>query len=155
MISGRCVGYASVLSLLFAFGAQAQTAIGGFYRQSGQPAVLFQYTRDFYCQVQNEGQMAAYGGFSKVTEVPRLAMAGRQTGACSWPNGFYRRSNETAVYRLYGVGVVSGVGADICHVVNEQQMAAFGGFRQVRVVAPTSDLARGRGAVSPCNTRAG
>ncbi|WPB84931.1 hypothetical protein [Sediminicoccus rosea] len=116
---------------------------------------MFQYTRDRYCHVQSESQMAAYGGFSKVTVVPRLAMMGQQTGTCAWPNGFYRRRNETAVYRLYGVGVVAGVGTDICHVVNEQQMGSFGGFQQVRVVQPTADFGRGRGPVSPCNTRAG
>lgn len=129
--------------------ADAQTAVGGFYRQSNQPAVMYQYTRDRYCQVQNEAQMAVYGGFSKVTTVPRLAMTGQQTGSCGWPDGFLRRSNENAVYRLYGRG------ADACQVANEAQMAAFGGFQQVRVVPPSSDLARGRSRGPLCNPRAG
>ncbi|MBS7792393.1 hypothetical protein KTR66_20540 [Roseococcus sp. SDR] len=155
MSSGRVMGCAALLSLAFMAGAEAQTAVGGFYRQTNQNAVMFQSARDRYCQVQSESQMAAFGGFSKVTVVPRIAMLGQQTGACAWPNGFYRRTNETAVYRLYGVGTVAGIGTDICHVVNEQQMASFGGFRLVKVVAPTSDLGRGRGPVAPCNTRAG
>ncbi|WP_157096330.1 hypothetical protein [Methylosinus sp. R-45379] len=95
-------------------------------------------------------QMNAYGGFAQVKKVPVLAMVGRQTGDCGWPNGFYRRSNEPAVYRLSGQGVAPNIGADICHVVNEQQMAAFGGFRKVVVVEPISDLGRGRRAVTEC-----
>lgn len=126
---------------------QAQTVIGGFYRQADQAAVMYQYAPTAFCHVQNEGQMAAYGGFSKVKVVPLLAMLGRQTGECGWPDGFYRRSNEPAVYRLFD-------GA-ICHVVNERQMAAFGGFKLVKVVRPASDLARGRGGVTECNVRAG
>jgi hypothetical protein len=34
--------------------------------------------------------------------------------------------------------------------VNEQQMAAFGGFGLVKVVQPTSELGRGRNQVAPC-----
>jgi hypothetical protein len=124
-------------------------APGSFYRQSNQPAVMYQYTASLFCQVQNETQMAAYGGFAKVQVVPRVQMAGRQTGTCGWPNGFYRRSNEPAVYRLTGNGVAPGIGADICQVVNEQQMAAFGGFGQVKVVQPTSEIGRGRNPVAP------
>ncbi|RVT96091.1 hypothetical protein EOD42_13285 [Rhodovarius crocodyli] len=137
------------------FGAAAQTQPGNFYRQSDRPAVMYQYTRDYYCQVQNEAQMAAFGGFSKVRQVPRLAMSGQQTGSCGWPNGFFRRSNETVVYRMSGVGVAPEFGPDICSVANEAQMAAFGGFGRVRVVPPTSDLARGRRMSGVCNPRAG
>jgi hypothetical protein len=129
--------------------ASAQ-APGSFYRQSDRPEVMYQYTSNLYCHVQNETQMAAYGGFGKVKVVPRMQMAGRQTGDCGWPNGFYRRSNEPAVYRLSGRGIVPGIGPDICHVVNEQQMAAFGGFGLVKVVQPNSDLGRGRNPVTPC-----
>jgi hypothetical protein len=35
-------------------------------------------------------------------------------------------------------------------VVNEQQMAAFGGFGKVAVVPPASDIGRGRGGVTEC-----
>lgn len=122
------------------------TAAGGFYRQADRTEVMYQYTSSLFCHVQNEAQMAAYGGFSKVQVVPRLQMAGQQTGGCGWPNRFYRRSNEPKVYRLSG----PGFGSDICHVVNEQQMAAFGGFGKVTVVPPSSDLGRGRGAVTEC-----
>lgn len=72
---------------------------------------MYQYTANLYCHVQNEAQMAAYGGFSKV-QVVRLKMTGRQTGDCGWPNGFYRRSSEPAVYRLSGRGIVPGIGAE-------------------------------------------
>jgi len=138
---------AILLAVAACFAVQAQTAIGGFYRQADQAPVMYQYTATAFCHVQNESQMAAYGGFSKVKVVPLLAMLGRQTGDCGWPDGFYRRSNEPAVYRLFDGAV--------CHVVNERQMAAFGGFKLVKVVMPTSDLARGRGGIAPCNVRAG
>lgn len=130
--------------------ASAQAVVGGFYRQADRPAVMYQYMAGHYCHVQNEAQMAAFGGFAKVKVVPRIAMVGTQTGTCGWPNGFYRRSNEAAVYRLSGTGVVANVGPNICHVVNEQQMAAFGGFRLVKVVPPTSELGRGRSKITPC-----
>lgn len=110
MLSCRRVICAALLALFFVPDAQAQTTVGGFYRQANQTAVMYQYGRDLYCHVQNETQMAAFGGFSKVTQVPRLAMTGRQTGDCGWPNGFYRRSNETAVYRLYGPGGLAQCG---------------------------------------------
>lgn len=126
---------------------QAQTVVGGFYRQADQTPVMYQYSAKNYCHVQNEGQMAAYGGFDMVEVVSVLAMRGRQTGSCAWPDGFYRRSNEPAVYRLFD--------GSICHVINGEQMAAFGGFDIVTVVKPASDLARGRGEVTECNARAG
>ncbi len=123
----------------------------GFFRQSDQPSVYFWYAPNLYCHVQNEDQMAAYGGFSQVRVVPRLA-TGQQTGDCGWTNGFFRRSNEPSVFRLSGsVPSRFNLGENICHVVNEAQMAAYGGFAQVRVVNPTSDLGRGRGAVTECS----
>jgi hypothetical protein len=145
------VGVAASAGVVITAGtALAQGGVGGFFRQADQPAVMFQYTLQTYCHVQNEAQMAAYGGFSRVQVVPRLMMMGRQTGTCGWPNGFYRRSDRPEVYRLSGRGVVPNVGPDICHVVNEQQMAAYGGFRLVKVVPPTSDIGRGRRPVTPC-----
>lgn len=150
-IASRLLSPALALAALTAgsLSAQAQTTVvGNFYRQADRPAVMYQYRNDLFCHVQNETQMAAYGGFPQVIVVPRMAMRGRQTGTCAWPNGFYRRNNEAAVYRLYEGGA-------ICHVVDGRQMAAFGGFKLVKVVQPNSDLARGRGPVSPCNTRAG
>ena len=130
--------------------AQAQASAGSFYRQNNAAAVMYQYSGNNFCHVQNEAQMAAYGGFSRVQVVPRLMMAGMQSGTCGWPNGFYRRSDRPEVYRLSGSGGIPNVGADICHVVNEQQMAAFGGFRLVKVVPPNSDIGRGRRPVTPC-----
>ena len=123
---------------------------GQFYKQVGQPAVMFQYTDTLWCHVQTPQQMNAYGGFKLQIKVPLLRMVGRQTGDCGWPNGFYRRSNEPAVYRLSGRGVVPNVGPGICRVANERQMAAFGGFRKVMVVEPESELGRGRGPVTVC-----
>lgn len=142
-------GLLAAASLAPAAWIEAQGS-GGLYRQSDQAAVVFNYAPDLYCRVQNEDQMAAYGGFERVQVVSQLPRRGRPTGDCGWPNGFYRRSDEAAVYRLSGVGVVPYVGGDICHVVDEQQMSAFGGFAQVRVVSPESDLGRGRWRVTDC-----
>jgi hypothetical protein len=138
----------------FAFVAQAQ-APGLFFRQADRPEVMFQFRPDAHCHVQNQDQMAAYGGFARVQVVPALRMGGASTGECAWPDGFYRRSNGPEVYRLHGGDRNSDstafrIGHDICHVVNEEQMEAFGGFGQVRVVAPTSELENGRGRPRDC-----
>ncbi len=131
--------------------SEAQAPQLGFFRQSDRPEVMFLYQPALYCHVQNEDQMAAYGGFGQVRVVPRLALPGQQTGDCGWPDGFYRRSNAPEVYRLSGGAAARfRIGDAICHVVNEQQMAAFGGFAQVRVINPASDIGRGRGAIAPC-----
>ena len=131
--------------------SEAQAPQSGFFRQSDQPSVYFWYEPNLYCHVQNPEQMESYGGFSQGHVVPRLAMTGRQTGDCGWSNGFFRRSNAPEIYRLSGsVPSRFNLGESICHVVNQAQMEAFGGFAQVRVVNPTSDLGRGRGAVTAC-----
>ena len=130
--------------------ASAQTVTGGFYRQSDKPEVMYQFSSGAYCHVQNETQMAAFGGFGVVKVVPKMVMAGKYTGDCGWPNGFYRQSNAPHVFRLYGTTSIPNIGTDICHVVNEQQMRAFGGFRLVKVIQPTSDLGLGRRAITEC-----
>jgi len=123
--------------------------VGTFYRERGRPAVVFQFAEAHHCVVQNRSQMSAYGGFDQVLMVPRLAMRGESTGACGWPNGFYRRSADSAVYRLHGRGALN-IGRFACHVVNPRQMELFGGFAQLRVVEQSSDLFRGREQPGEC-----
>jgi len=122
-----------------------------FYRQADRPEVYYQYTSDLSCRVQNESQMAAWGGFDKVQVVKKLNVAGRKTGDCGWPNGFYRRKSHPEVYRLSGKGIAPRIGPSACHVINETQMAAFGGFDKVMVVDDKSEIGRGRSAVTKCN----
>jgi len=122
---------------------------GGFLRQGNRQEVLFQYTPSGYCHVQNPAQMNAYGGFGQVRVVPVADPSGRFTGPCPWPNGFYRRSNEQAVYRLFGRGP-DGIGGRACHVVDPAQMARFGGFGRVTVVEPRSELFVDRERPGPC-----
>jgi hypothetical protein len=58
---------------------------------------------------------------------------------------FYRHANEGAVYR---------VGAKTyCLVADQVQMAAFGGFAQVKVVAPSVDFMRGKSPVEGMTCR--
>lgn len=123
--------------------------VGAFYRQLDRPEVMFQFGALAHCHVQNPSQMGAYGGFSRVRDVPRLALRGNSTGDCGWPNGFFRRTNEPAVYRLYGPGELR-LGRLACLVVDPRQMALFGGFRVVTVVEQNSDLFRGREQPAPC-----
>jgi hypothetical protein len=123
----------------------------GFYRQQNRPEVYLKYRSAFYCHVQNEEQMGAFGGFDKVQVSSSLNLAGKNTGDCGWPNGFFRRSNQPQVYRMYGGGIPEfNIGDSFCHVANEAQMNAFGGFGQVRVVPPSSDLGRGRAFSGDC-----
>ncbi len=49
---------------------------------------------------------------------------------------FYRHADEPSVYRVSKTMY--------CLVKDEAQMAAFGGFDQVRVVAPNVDFKRGK-----------
>jgi hypothetical protein len=125
-------------------------AAGAFYRQYDLPAVAFQFADTLHCIVQNPSQMNAYGGFDRVRIVHRLAMRGDSIGTCGWPNGFYRRSSEPHVYRLFGPGY-SGLGRRACHVINPAQMALFGGFGRVVTVEPSSDLFRGREQPTECS----
>jgi hypothetical protein len=128
----------------------AYATVGAFYRQLDRPEVMFQFAELHHCHVQNPSQMAAYGGFNQVREVPRLALRGNSTGDCGWPNGFFRRTDEPAVYRLHGPGA-GRLGRLACHVVDPRQMALFGGFRLVAVVEQNSDLFRGREQPAPCS----
>jgi hypothetical protein len=140
---------AGAVALLWA--STATAAPLGFYKQDAKPAIYLQYRTDVYCQVQNMDQMNAFGGMDKVKIVAQLQLSGRQTGTCGWPNGFYKRSNDSKVYRAFGNGVGwAGIGDRLCHVVNERQMAAYGGFQKVRVVQAGSELGRGRAAPTPC-----
>ena len=127
-------------------------ALGGFYRQRGEAAVMFQFAESLHCVVQNPSQMGSFGGWDRVLVVERLAMEGNSTGICGWPNGFYRRSNEPHVYRLHGQGAL-GLGHRACHVVNPRQMALFGGFAQVQLVEPSSNLFQNREQPGECPDR--
>jgi hypothetical protein len=124
-------------------------ALGGFYRQRSGAAVMFQFAETLHCVVQNPSQMGVFGGFDRVLVVGHLAMEGNSTGVCGWPNGFYRRSNEPHVYRLYGPGAL-GLGRRACHVTDPRQMTLFGGFAQVQVVEPSSNLFQGREQPAEC-----
>lgn len=123
----------------------------GYYRANMNSDVYKSYFLNNYCRVQNSGQMGTFGGFTQVKIFAGLRMTGKNTGDCPWPDGFYRISNRPEVYRLSGKGFMSDWGADICHVVNEQQMAAFGGFGKVTVLAPGSNIFQGRKAVMECS----
>lgn len=140
---------------LGAAGSYAQSFPGGtavrgsFYQQQGRPEVMYQFADAYQCHVQNPSQMMAYGGWNQLKKVQRLAMRGEFTGACGWPNGFYRRADQPAVYRLYGPGPAR-LGRYACHVVDPRQMGLFGGFGQVVTVEATSDLFRGREQPGEC-----
>ncbi|MBE8968227.1 hypothetical protein IQ277_19000 [Nostocales cyanobacterium LEGE 12452] len=141
------------LSFLNASVANSQSTIG-FYKQQNRPEVYLIYQRGFYCRVQNEDQMNAFGGFRLVSTRNLLNFSGRFTGDCGWPNGFFKLSNRPAVYRMFGTGfnvVPTGspffslnLGNSYCRVRDEAQMNAYGGFGVVNFVSPSSDLGRGR-----------
>lgn len=121
----------------------------GFYREKRDRTVYYQYERNRYCGVQNEEQMKMLGGFDQVREVDRLRLVGRNTGGCSWPNGFYRRDNGAAVYMLEGYGSGSD-GGRICEIATPQQLRQLGGNKRVKVVPGNSNLEAGRNRVRPC-----
>ncbi|MEH2353786.1 hypothetical protein [Nostoc sp.] len=144
------------LSYLNASVANAQQALLGFYRQQNRPEVYLIFDYNFYCRVQNEDQMKAFGGFAQVRLENSLNISGRYTGDCGWPNGFFRLSDRPAVYRMYG-RLGSSIGSDIyklgdryCRVRDEAQMGKYGGFGVVSVVSPSSNLGRGRNFRGVC-----
>lgn len=121
----------------------------GFYREKRDRTVYYQYARNRYCGVQNEEQMNMLGSFKDVRIVDRLRLNGRNTGGCSWPNGFYRRDNGAAVYLLEGYG--NGQDGDrICEIATPQQLRQLGGNKRVKVVPGNSNLEAGRSRVRPC-----
>jgi hypothetical protein len=126
------------------------SASGSFHQERGRPDVMFQYADTGHCRVENPTQMDAFGGPARVRIVPALAMGGLFTGRCAWPNGFFRRSSEGAVYRLHGPGPY-GLGRLACHVTEPRQMELFGGFGRVAVVDPKSHLFLGREAAGECS----
>lgn len=122
----------------------------GFYRERNDRTVYFQYERRRYCGVQSEEQLKALGGnFNSVQIVDRLRLSGSNSGACSWPNGFYRRDSGPAVYLLDGYGSGRG-GSRVCEVASPQQLRSLGGNNRVKVVPRNSDLEAGRQPVRPC-----
>jgi hypothetical protein len=60
------------------------------------------------------------------------------TAETQWPSGYYRQSNSSYVYYL------NSSNSTYCHVQNESQMEAFGGFRRVRVVGGSNFLVGSR-----------
>jgi hypothetical protein len=121
-----------------------------FLRKIDENAVYFQFQPAMYCHVQNDSQMAAYGGHGRVTITPEWRPKGSSTGRCGWPIGFYRKANEPAVYRVYQPFGPFSVGTQICHVTDEAQMFRFGGFGVVQVVSPDSDLHLGQQNTGSC-----
>lgn len=124
----------------------------GFYKTSARPSVFLVYNTKAFCHVQNEDQMAAFGGGDKVVTVSRLNFGGRKsTGDCGWPNGFFKRAGAAECYRMYGSGISSfNIGDGYCHVVDDAQMIAFGGYELMREVSSGSDLGRGRTFAGDC-----
>jgi hypothetical protein len=131
----------------------------GFYRFEGHPAVFYQYSDQNYCHVQNEVQMAAFGGFNQVRVVNRNTLSGTQTGACGWPNGLYRGSQFREVYLLYGNSWIPNLGDKYCHVANENDLSQIEqttGFRTTVINLQPSeyfDLKAGRSGTGTCKTQ--
>jgi hypothetical protein len=126
----------------------------GFVRVKGVSHVFLIYLNNRKCHVQNDEQLNAFGGSDKVLIVRNDSLFRtnmEDSGDCGWPNGFYKRRNESEVFRLYGDALPRfKVGTELCHVVNEDQMNKFGGFGQVTEVAPGTDLLRGRSHQGSC-----
>ncbi len=131
--------------------AQQLTNIG-FVRQQGQPAVYYQYSDTHYCHVQNDVQMAAFGGASQVRVTNNIHLRGQFTRNCGWPNGFFRRSTEPQVYMMYGNSFIPNLGESYCHVKDEHQLGILAnqtGY-SVKVVEPNSDFDAGRSFTGTC-----
>jgi hypothetical protein len=124
-------------------------APGTFHQARGRPDVMFQNADSGHCRVENPSQMDAFGGPGRVRTVAMLAMRGAFTGRCAWPNGFFRRVSEGAVYRLHGPGPF-GMGRLACHVTEPRQMELFGGFGRVAIVEAKSHLFLNRAPPGEC-----
>jgi hypothetical protein len=117
----------------------------GYYRKSDQPAVYYlNSSNSTYCHVQNPSQMDIFGGFGQIRVVGtnRFLAGSKNIGECGWPNGFYKRKSQPAVYGLNDTKA--------CWVSSPQMMDAYGGFKQVRVVEDSSDLFAQREYAGDC-----
>jgi hypothetical protein len=132
----------AVIGLIGAVLPAAAQGFGGFFRQAQRPEVYWQFSGHQYCHVQNPAQMNAFGGFGQVRVMQNPPLRGEFAGPCPWPQGFWRRSDRPEVYLISR--------GRICHVINPQQMEAYGGFGRVRVVPPDSRVTVGLGRVTPC-----
>ena len=117
----------------------------GFYRGKGTAAVRYMRPdTGWSCHVQNETQMEAYGGFTRVQDVALMSTASSQSplfgradiGECAWPNGLFRyASGNLASYTIRGLYGVQCVVRDDAQL--ERLKRSYGA---VRLIPETSDL---------------
>ena len=85
---------------------QRRIASPGFYRNANEPTVYKLNSDETYCTVQNESQMEAFGGLSRVLVTDVLSTTFVQGykstpgGTCSWPEGFYRKNGATDTFEV-------------------------------------------------------
>ena len=85
---------------------RSKIASPGFYRNANEPTVYKLNSDGTYCTVQNESQMEALGGPGGVliTDVRSATFLqgykATPAGACSWPEGFYRKNGATEVFEV-------------------------------------------------------
>lgn len=107
--------------------------------EPGRPEI-YKSNGTTYCHVQNPSQLRIYGLTPMASPDFRAKMASagsKFVGACSWPDGLYKRSSNPAIYYLYN-------GLSACWVRSFEKLDQLGGNGKVTVVDDTSDLIRGR-----------
>lgn len=76
----------------------------GFYRYTdGQAVYYVQPAAKTICMVANPSMMESYGGFKVVRAVGHdvdIEGAGKLTGTCRWPPGYYRKADTDVVYQV-------------------------------------------------------
>lgn len=104
-----------------------------FYRRSDRPEVYLKSPGSL-CHVQNPSQLSVLQGLPRtirriyVVQNDSFRSGLQFTGACSWPDGLYRLSNNPEVYHLYGNQ------RSACWVRTPAGVDARGGWDNVRVV---------------------
>lgn len=125
--------------LLLAMTLNAEHWSTGFYRETGSEDVYF-YNDEYryYCFIQNHSQLENYSAVDQVRvvgDVESILNLGKCLYECPWHDGFYKSSDNDAIYRLYP--------GNICLVSTPQMLAAYGAIGSV----VTTGIIQGRGGI--------
>ena len=147
--------------LIFA-GCSHVTEQPGFYRNVTDATVYRLQANGTFCAVTSMAMLDEYGGLRVVHAVPKsvasftAGYASADPIACGWPDGEYRKPQETVLassfYRNVSDPTVYMLQADktYCVVTSMQMLAQYGGLQLVHAVnEPVGEFTRGYRAQAP------
>lgn len=118
----------------------------GYYRASSDAEVYF-YNDEYrwYCHVQNATQLESFFAVDQVRvvgDVYGILNLGESLNECPWWDGFYKASDNDAIYRLYP--------GNVCLISSPEMLAAYGATDHVVTAEPGSDFTAHRTNIGQC-----